>query len=228
MKEFAFTLAEVLVTLGIIGVVSAMTVPTLMQNHQRKTYVTQLHKVYNEFQQSFVQKINDHNAVNLTEAGFVSGSEEDFLNSYFKIVKYCDKTTADCFASSYNSLSGSSVDMSLMTNGYKAVLASGASVSLDLTDSAGTGDCVGSIFVDINGKSGPNIAGRDLFRMYIYSDGVLDDYLVDSTCRKTNVCSSGNSAKDLRETNFNDFCNKSGDPDGCFGKILNDNWEMTY
>lgn len=29
----AFTLAEVLVTLGIIGVVSAMTVPTLMQNH---------------------------------------------------------------------------------------------------------------------------------------------------------------------------------------------------
>ena len=32
-----FTLAEVLVTLGIIGVVSAMTVPTLMQNHQRKT-----------------------------------------------------------------------------------------------------------------------------------------------------------------------------------------------
>lgn len=38
-----FTLAEVLVTLGIIGVVSAMTVPTLMQNHQRKTYVAQLH-----------------------------------------------------------------------------------------------------------------------------------------------------------------------------------------
>ena len=48
----AFTLAEVLVTLGIIGVVSAMTVPSLMQNHQRKTYVTQLHKVYNELQQA--------------------------------------------------------------------------------------------------------------------------------------------------------------------------------
>lgn len=44
-----FTLAEVLVTLGIIGVVSAMTVPTLMQNYQRQSYVTQLHKVYNEF-----------------------------------------------------------------------------------------------------------------------------------------------------------------------------------
>ena len=47
-----FTLAEVLVTLGIIGVVSAMTVPTLMQNYQRQSYVTQLHKVYNEFSQA--------------------------------------------------------------------------------------------------------------------------------------------------------------------------------
>ena len=53
MKKFkAFTLAEVLVTLGIIGVVSAMTVPTLMQNYQRQSYVTQLHKVYNELGQA--------------------------------------------------------------------------------------------------------------------------------------------------------------------------------
>lgn len=36
MKNYGFTLAEVLVTLGIIGVVSAMTIPTLMQNHQKR------------------------------------------------------------------------------------------------------------------------------------------------------------------------------------------------
>lgn len=35
----AFTLAEVLITLGIIGVVAAMTLPTLIQNHQKQTYV---------------------------------------------------------------------------------------------------------------------------------------------------------------------------------------------
>ena len=34
MKKNAFTLAEVLITLGIIGVVAAMTLPTLIQNHQ--------------------------------------------------------------------------------------------------------------------------------------------------------------------------------------------------
>ena len=67
-----FTLAEVLVTLGIIGVVSAMTVPTLMQNYQRQSYVTQLHKVYNEVSQAMVQYQNDRNALNLNEAGLNS------------------------------------------------------------------------------------------------------------------------------------------------------------
>lgn len=36
-KIFAFTLAEVLVTLGVIGVVAAMTMPTLISNHQKKS-----------------------------------------------------------------------------------------------------------------------------------------------------------------------------------------------
>ena len=62
----AFTLAEVLVTLGIIGVVSAMTVPTLMQNYQRQSYVTQLHKTYNEFSHAILRFQTDRNAVNLT------------------------------------------------------------------------------------------------------------------------------------------------------------------
>ena len=60
-----FTLAEVLVTLGIIGVVSAMTVPTLMQNYQKKSYVVQLHKVYNELSQALLQYQTDRNALNL-------------------------------------------------------------------------------------------------------------------------------------------------------------------
>ena len=70
--RLGFTLAEVLVTLGIIGVVSAMTVPTLMQNYQKKSYVTQLHKFYNELTQALPQYQADINEVNLKEAGFTS------------------------------------------------------------------------------------------------------------------------------------------------------------
>lgn len=87
----AFTLAEVLVTLGIIGVVSAMTLPTLTKNHQRKVYVTQLHKIYNEFQQATESAITERNAVNLREAGISGYQDLDALiRNQMKIVKTCN------------------------------------------------------------------------------------------------------------------------------------------
>lgn len=83
-----------------------MTVPTLMQNHQRKTYVTQLHKVYNEMQQALLQYQTDKNAVNLKEAGLTSSEAlENFIRSYFKVVKECD-TLEGCFADEYKRLNG--------------------------------------------------------------------------------------------------------------------------
>ena len=49
-----------------------MTVPTLMQNYQRQSYVTQLHKVYNELSQAALRYQTDNNAINLTEAGLTT------------------------------------------------------------------------------------------------------------------------------------------------------------
>ena len=43
-KRIAFTLAEVLITLGIIGVVAALTIPTLIQKYEKQVYITQLKK----------------------------------------------------------------------------------------------------------------------------------------------------------------------------------------
>ena len=51
MFKRAFTLAEVLITLGIIGVVSAMTLPTLMNKTQNKELHAQFQKVYSELNQ---------------------------------------------------------------------------------------------------------------------------------------------------------------------------------
>lgn len=48
-----FTLAEVLITLGIIGVVAAMTIPTLMTKYQQEVYVTKMKSTYSLFQQAF-------------------------------------------------------------------------------------------------------------------------------------------------------------------------------
>ena len=52
----AFTLAEVLITLGIIGVVAAITMPMLIANYQKTVIVNQLKKSYSMWNQVF-QKI---------------------------------------------------------------------------------------------------------------------------------------------------------------------------
>ena len=61
-----------------------------MQNHQRKTYVTQLHKVYNELQQAALQYMTEKNAINMKEAGINSDAAAvDFIKKYFKVVQDC-------------------------------------------------------------------------------------------------------------------------------------------
>ncbi len=50
-KRPAFTLAEVLITLAVIGIVAAMTIPTMVQNYKKREYSTKLKKFYSTMQQ---------------------------------------------------------------------------------------------------------------------------------------------------------------------------------
>ncbi|MBO5435660.1 type II secretion system protein, partial [bacterium] len=59
-KQPAFTLAEVLVTLGLIGVVAAMTLPMLAENYQRRVVETRLKKFYTTFNQAILRAVEYH------------------------------------------------------------------------------------------------------------------------------------------------------------------------
>ena len=217
LRKTAFTLAEVLVTLGIIGIVSAMTVPTLMQNYQRQSYVTQLHKVYNELSQAFLRYQTDKNALSLKEAGLTSQAElNTFVSTYFKIVQNCSTSATPCIAASYKKMDGSaSYNGAGASNCY--AIASGAAICPRYTDD------YYYFIIDVNGAKGPNILGRDLFTMFVYRDGSIDD-----------LWPAGASSVPLteaqRNAQFTAGCVTAGVDDlhGCFGKILNDNWQMTY
>ena len=50
----AFTLAEVLITLGIIGIVAAMTLPSLVNNHKEKELITRTKKLYSNIQNAVI------------------------------------------------------------------------------------------------------------------------------------------------------------------------------
>lgn len=232
MAKHGFTLAEVLVTLGIIGVVSALTIPTLVKNHQRQVYVTQLQKVVNELSQAADKAITDSNAVSLDETRYgtnKANGASNFLNDYFKIVKDCGETTTPCFADSYENLSGNTVELG--TPIIAVSLASGASISIytkwywpPYYDS-GDGtivkeDCHSyyTLQVDVNGAQGPNIAGRDLFTFDLYSDGkVADGY--DNSNRDFDY----ERQKCINPENFTGYSGA-----GCLNAIINDGWKMDY
>lgn len=219
----AFTLAEVLVTLGIIGVVSAMTVPTLMQNHQRKTYVTQLHKVYNELQQAALQYMTERNAINMKEAGFTNQEAANkFIEDHFKIANNCGTDKSPCFAemSDYKKLSGAEITTWGGCNSTRAHYSLASGASLGICYRIVGSDVISEIFVDVNGQKGPNIIGRDLFNLFLYNNGVIDDL----------GTSTPPLSEEDRNTLFSSVCDNSSPTQwhGCLGKILNDNWEMTY
>lgn len=210
-----------LVTLGIIGVVSAMTVPTLLQNHQRKVYVTQLHKVYNEFQQASLQYMTDRNAINLKEAGLTTNEAVDrWIKTYFKVVQDCSDNPSACFAiGDYKRMNGSSMPDIFNYDANLYVLASGASIYAAPVSNGRL-----NVWFDINGKKGPNIIGRDVFATTLYNNGVMDD----NNCE--NSIDTAPLTEEQRENSFQNYCvaGKSWCWWGCLGKILNDNWEMNY
>ena len=66
LKNKAFTLAEVLITLGIIGVVAAMTIPTLMTKYQKHVALTRLKKTYSQLNQVF-KLLNEEQGLEVME-----------------------------------------------------------------------------------------------------------------------------------------------------------------
>lgn len=82
----AFTLAEVLITLGIIGVVAALTLPSLIQNYHEKQRVTQLKKAYSVMQNAFLMAQEEYGDVTdwgltITNTGEKDDDGNDILDN---------------------------------------------------------------------------------------------------------------------------------------------------
>ena len=93
-KFFAFTLAEVLITLGIIGVVAALTIPTLVSNYKQRAWDT----AANVFERKLEESLKAMNTQQ-TLAGYRNTA--DFVNElakHFKISKICkNNDLMSCF-----------------------------------------------------------------------------------------------------------------------------------
>ena len=91
----AFTLAEVLITLGIIGVVAALTMPVLIENHKKQVIISKLDKAYSTISNAYVlakESNGDMENWGLVEYQSATKNEEDFLyyiSPFLSVQKYC-------------------------------------------------------------------------------------------------------------------------------------------
>src|SRR5574344_1031699 len=104
-KSLAFTLAEVLIVLAVIGIISALTIPVLIQKAQERENIAKLKKVYSTLSNAFTLAVNsDGTPDNWDLIGSDSSiGAENLTNKivpYLKVSKYC-KTSAGCW---YNSI----------------------------------------------------------------------------------------------------------------------------
>ena len=93
MKKRAFTLSEVLITLGIIGLIAALTIPNLMGAYRKRVVETRLKKFYSAINQAIMLSENE----NGDKKDWVIKDTEEFWNLYLK--KYLNHTNTE---DSYN------------------------------------------------------------------------------------------------------------------------------
>ncbi len=168
-KKCAFTLAEVLITLGIIGVVAALTIPTLMQSYQKKQYVSGFQKAWGILTNAF-ELSEAHNGFINTWDEPTSCSDINYLEKYwvpyFNISKNCKLSTGQgCWAKETSFMDGTAAPHNDYLDQYKILLTDGMSINFcPVIDGRKDNH---SITIDINGLKGPNIYGRDIFRFSV-------------------------------------------------------------
>ena len=77
VKYYAFTLAEVLITLGVIGVVAALTLPAVIANHKRLESVSRLKKAYTTISQALTRAQVDNGDISVWDSLATDSVDDD-------------------------------------------------------------------------------------------------------------------------------------------------------
>ena len=179
-KKRGFTLAEVLITLGIIGVVASMTIPTLIQNHRKAELRTGLNAAYSIISQATAKMAQEENqSLFYAYAGTENSFKPEFMK-YFKTIKDCNKidcNSADKYANFANNNTNSAY-ASFLSNG-QFVLANGMTIFISnggVADDSQMNSSNYGIFisVDVNGhEKNPNRWGYDLFTFELMKNNTV-------------------------------------------------------
>ena len=233
-KQTAFTLAEVLITLGVIGVVAAVTMPTLVKNYQKKETVSRLKRAYSEIQQVIKMSELEHGEINSWGVASTATAEEhrkyldeNFIK-YFKPLKKCMPASKDCF----------NAFVEVFPEKYVSFISQNGMSYLLWIHNSGSG---GWLYVDIDGPNkGKNASGKDIFGFIMQFDKnfEINNEQGNVVVEKVGVFPLGLGLKRMlsREelisgnseyTSLNHrACSKEGSKELCGALIITDGWEI--
>ena len=230
-KRVAFTLAETLITIGIIGVVSAITIPALITNYQKNQTVVQLKKTYNDIQNGLKLSIADNGDISgwtLPNSGYDPSGTQIYVKSYwipyFKGSKLCNTQKYKAYTSGGRNIASQFAGCMLLFDGRILYFNRGVRFFW--------------IIADINGESGPNKFGRDIFvfdldayyifynRNNLYKEGQL--YFWGDDGRNGNGGGVASTQQLLTNGQYGCGKNIKGDYGGYFcGEIIRrNNWKI--
>lgn len=173
-----FTLAEVLITLTIVGVVAALTIPSLIQQSDEAQIRTSTKKAYSTLSNALSRMTQENSGLiwDQTTADdsmamrdefikYLSYSKTDSLNSYFatsyKNYKRAGTLTPAIYA--FAGLGDGTGIRFAVTGNQKTCTGSVA----DYNNTTGLTTICGELLVDSNGKKGPNTIGLDLLMFFV-------------------------------------------------------------
>ena len=212
-----FTLSEVLITIVIIGIISAITVPAIIQKTQRQEFVSKLIKTHSTLARATNLIISEEGLPRYDQGGWGRA-----YNAYPLYKKHLINSrecgmNENCFANAtYKLLSGNNATSFFRLNQdfsysfYRLITADGVSIMFQTANDTCTAGVYGSqniclfISVDLNGERKPNTWGRDVFAFVLKENGI---YPHGCDIKDVDVCKTtdgiGCACKVLRESNMN-------------------------
>ena len=192
----AFTLAEVLITLGIIGVVAAMTMPSLITAKQEKATISTIKKNYSILANALLMAQNDNGELytwGITKDADGLNLVSSNLKPYLKIIEDCGVgEKSDCAPGDngkFKDLTGRKRTEDFSSSDYYSFrLNDGTAVAIQLKTKA---ECISSesscmnFYIDTNGKKYPNTLGKDIFYFAGYGNGKLRAAGIDHSPSET-------------------------------------------
>ena len=184
MKKLGFTLAEVLITLVIIGVIAAMTVPTLMNNTNSQEFRSALKKAISGANQALTlhYALEGLGAQDYTHATLVSDVFKKRMNVIEAEGNDDSFTLATCAGTTFttqdgimfcvnSNFAGNTTDtQNAACNSYNTI----PCVSGATDDSADA-----NFYIDVNGRKNPNKLTttsnqpRDIYTAHIYNQKIV-------------------------------------------------------